>query len=149
MQKHKTILRILQFKLSNKDLDVKLHSFIPSIGLWFKLYNIDLDIIDRCSASFQVAEEQAKSEKGALLEEDLSGFNFRKLVEQKPELKEELLDFRDYLLASSSQEETLKVNIEAHENFLTVLQGHIKFDFRSKSHVSQGVGNLNFRWKEP
>ena len=41
----------------------------------------------------------------------MSGFNFKRLVERKPELKQELLGFRDYLLASSSADESLKVTL--------------------------------------
>lgn len=41
--------------------------------------------------------------------EELQGFDFARLAERRPELKQELLGFRDHLLASSSTEETLKV----------------------------------------
>lgn len=37
-------------------------------------------------------------------------FDFDTLVKRKPELKQELLGFRDHLLASSSAEETLKAS---------------------------------------
>ena len=41
--------------------------------------------------------------------EEVQGFDFKTLTERRPELKQELLGFRDHLLASSSAEETLKV----------------------------------------
>ena len=41
--------------------------------------------------------------------EELQGFDFARLAERRPELKQELLGFRDHLLASSSSEESLKV----------------------------------------
>lgn len=62
---------------------------------------------------------QAKQEAGEEAEADLSdegaseagGFIFSKLIQRKPHLKPELLTFRDTLLASSSQEQTLKVDL--------------------------------------
>ena len=59
----------------------------------------------------QVAAEKAASGQEELPDEDLSGFNFKLLVERKPELKQELLGFRDYLLASSSADESLKASL--------------------------------------
>ena len=41
--------------------------------------------------------------------EELQGFDFARLAERRPELKQELLGFRDHLLASTSSEESLKV----------------------------------------
>ena len=37
---------------------------------------------------------------------------FSKLMERKPGLKQELLTFRDHLLAAASQEQVLKVGLE-------------------------------------
>jgi hypothetical protein len=41
--------------------------------------------------------------------EELQGFDFKRLAERRPDLQQELLGFRDHLLASSSTEESLKV----------------------------------------
>ena len=40
----------------------------------------------------------------------MEGFLFKRLLERKPEKKQELLTLRDHLLASSSASDTLKVS---------------------------------------
>lgn len=49
----------------------------------------------------------SEGKEGSL--EELQGFDFGRLAERRPDLKQELLGFRDHLLASSSTEESLKV----------------------------------------
>ena len=65
-----------------------------------------------CSSAVQIAAEQeaareaGKEDEGPL---EVEGFLFKRLLERKPEKKQELLTFRDHLLASSSSSDTLKV----------------------------------------
>ena len=61
---------------------------------------------------------QIKAEKAAAQAEggaaggpsEVSGFDFDRLIERKPELRQELVTFRDQLLASASDEQTLKAS---------------------------------------
>ena len=59
------------------------------------------------------AAKQAQQEKGALAgdEEEVKGFLVGRLLERKPELKQELLTFRDQLLAASSSEDDVKLKV--------------------------------------
>ena len=41
-----------------------------------------------------------------------NGFDFSTLVNRVPHLEQELMTFRDHLLASASQEQTLKVTLK-------------------------------------
>lgn len=54
------------------------------------------------------------SDEGA---SEAGGFIFSKLIERKPHLKPELLTFRDTLLSSASQEQTLKVRLPRRGNW--------------------------------
>ena len=60
------------------------------------------------AAEKEAAKEAGEAEEGPL---EVQGFLFRRLVERRPELKPELLSFRDHLLATSSADgdDTLKV----------------------------------------
>ena len=60
------------------------------------------------AAEKEAAQAAGEAEEGPL---EVQGFLFRRLVERKPGLKQELLSFRDHLLASSAAEgdDTLKV----------------------------------------
>lgn len=58
----------------------------------------------------QAKQEAADAEAEAIGEGgEVEGFLFGKLLERKPELRSELLTFRDALLASAHQEQKLKV----------------------------------------
>lgn len=59
------------------------------------------------------AAKQAQQEKGALAgdEEEVKGFLVGRLLERKPELEQELLTFRDHLLAASSSEDDVKLKV--------------------------------------
>lgn len=56
------------------------------------------------------AEKAAAEAEGGTLggPKEVAGFDFDRLVERKPALRQELLTFRDQLLASTSSEQTLK-----------------------------------------
>jgi hypothetical protein len=60
------------------------------------------------AAEKEAAKEAGEAEEGPL---EVQGFLFKRLLERKPELKQELLSFRDHLLATSSADgdDTLKV----------------------------------------
>ena len=63
----------------------------------------------------QIKAEKAEAEaKGGAAggPSEVGGFNFDRLIERRPHLRQELLTFRDQLLASSSDEQTLKVALE-------------------------------------
>ena len=63
-----------------------------------------------CYGQVAAEREAAKHSGGeSSAAAEVAGFNFQRLVERKPELKQELLTFKDHLLAFSSAEETLKV----------------------------------------
>ena len=57
-------------------------------------------------AEKEAAESLGGEEQGPL---EVGGFLFKRLLERRPEKQQDLLTFRDHLLASSSQEEALKV----------------------------------------
>ena len=59
------------------------------------------------------AAKQAQQEKGALAgaKEEVKGFLMGRLLERKPELEQELLNFRDHLLAASSSEDDVKLKV--------------------------------------
>ncbi len=57
--------------------------------------------------AFNQAEARSGTQEDAA--DEVKGFDFKTLIKNKPELKQELLGFRDHLLASSSAEESLKV----------------------------------------
>ena len=65
----------------------------------------------RCPGAQVAAEQEAAREAGEADEGPLEveGFLFKRLLERKPEKKQELLTLRDHLLASSSASDTLKV----------------------------------------
>ena len=65
-----------------------------------------------CSIAVQIAAEQEAAREAGEEDEgplEVEGFLFKRLLERKPEKKQELLTFRDHLLASSSSSDTLKV----------------------------------------
>jgi hypothetical protein len=45
--------------------------------------------------------------------DEVAGFVFSRLLERRPALRQELLTFRDHLLAAASQEQVLKVSERA------------------------------------
>jgi hypothetical protein len=57
-------------------------------------------------AEKEAAKEAGEEDEGPL---EVEGFLFKRLMERKPELRQELLTFRDHLLASTSDNEALKV----------------------------------------
>ena len=59
------------------------------------------------------AAKQAQQEKGALAgdQDKVQGFLMGRLLERKPELEQELLTFRDHLLAASSSEDDVKLKV--------------------------------------
>lgn len=69
----------------------------------------------RVSCVVQVAAaKQAQQEQGDLagIEEEVNGFLMGRLLERKPQLEQELLTFRDHLLASStSSSDDLKLKV--------------------------------------
>ena len=69
----------------------------------------------RCTGAQVAAEQEAAREAGEADEGPLEveGFLFKRLLERKPEKKQELLTLRDHLLASSSASDTLKVIVPA------------------------------------
>ncbi len=59
------------------------------------------------------AEREASAKQGSGTGPMQSnGFDFTTLVNRVPHLEQELMTFRDHLLASASQEQTLKVRLE-------------------------------------
>lgn len=70
------------------------------------------------SSHCHLALTQIKAEKAAAAAEggdlggrsEVGGFDFERLIERKPALRQELLTFRDHLVASTSEEQTLKVS---------------------------------------
>ena len=59
------------------------------------------------AAEQEAAREAGEADEGPL---EVEGFLFKRLLERKPEKKQELLTLRDHLLASSSASDTLKVS---------------------------------------
>lgn len=53
---------------------------------------------------------------------EVGGFLFKRLIERRPDKEQDLLTFRDHLLASSSQEEALKVFL----SLLLSLREHVR-----------------------
>ena len=65
-----------------------------------------------CHSLVQVAAEQEAARDAGEEDEgplEVEGFLFKRLLERKPEKRQELLTLRDHLLASSSTSDTLKV----------------------------------------
>ncbi len=56
-------------------------------------------------AEKEAAKEAGEEEEGPL---EVEGFLFKRLIERRPDNRQELLSFRDHLLASSSDNEALK-----------------------------------------
>lgn len=70
----------------------------------------------RTSVAVQVAAaKQAQQEQGILAgaEEEVNGFMMGRLLERKPELEQELLTFRDHLVASSSSDDDIKLKVDS------------------------------------
>jgi len=64
--------------------------------------------------SLQAKKEAAQEAESDLLDEvasEAGGFIFSKLIERHPQLKPELLTFRDTLISSSNEDQTLKVGL--------------------------------------
>ena len=64
--------------------------------------------------SLQIKAEKAAAEtEGGTLggPREVGGFDFDRLIERKPALRQELLTFRDQLLAATSDEQTLKAGL--------------------------------------
>lgn len=58
------------------------------------------------AAEQEAAREAGEEDEGPL---EVEGFLFKRLLERKPEKRQELLTLRDHLLATSSSSDTLKV----------------------------------------
>ncbi len=58
------------------------------------------------AAEQEAARDAGEEDEGPL---EVEGFLFKRLLERKPEKRQELLTLRDHLLASSSSSDTLKV----------------------------------------
>ena len=59
------------------------------------------------------AEREASAKQGSGTGPmESNGFDFATLVNRVPHLEQELMTFRDHLLASASQEQTLKVRFK-------------------------------------
>lgn len=68
-------------------------------------------LADDVSHSAQIAAEQEAARDAGEEDEgplEVEGFLFKRLLERKPEKKQELLTLRDHLLATSSSSDTLK-----------------------------------------
>lgn len=72
------------------------------------------NILILMSMPLQIKAEKAAAEaEGGTLggPREVGGFDFDRLIERKPALRQELLTFRDQLLASTSDEQTLKAGV--------------------------------------
>jgi len=78
---------------------------LPAYGVEAVLKNMEYSAMDDKKVA---AEEGKNAGKGDGDLGELKGFNFERLLARKPELRQELLTFRDNL-ASSDEEETLKL----------------------------------------
>ena len=75
-------------------------------------------------AEKEAAKEAGEEEEGPL---EVEGFLFKRLIERRPDHRQELLSFRDHLLASSSDNEALKVrafnSLNMRHQGTSVMQG--------------------------
>ena len=91
------------------------------------------------------AAKQAQQEKGVLAgaEEEVKGFLMGRLLERKPELEQELLTFRDHLLAASSSDDDVKLKVSLC--YLSQLPRHFSFS-KSQTLLLAPAGCLFCRW---
>lgn len=83
---------------------------------------------DQVKAEKEAAKEAGEEDEGPL---EVEGFLFKRLMERKPELRQELLTFRDHLLATSSGNEALKAcSVFLHP--IVDLHAHLDHDFVMK-----------------
>eukprot|EP01098_Paradermamoeba_levis_P015161 TRINITY_DN7547_c0_g1_i1.p1 TRINITY_DN7547_c0_g1~~TRINITY_DN7547_c0_g1_i1.p1 ORF type:complete len:543 (+),score=171.85 TRINITY_DN7547_c0_g1_i1:303-1931(+) len=92
---------VLRYLPPNDERKIFLQGF--GTGLTFK--NVEYKAVDD-SKKEEKENEEAKTEEVELNEvEEIEGFNFAKIIKRKPQLKSELLLFRDSLLSSKTNEE--------------------------------------------
>ncbi|GAB4815180.1 hypothetical protein N2152v2_002226 [Parachlorella kessleri] len=83
---------------------------VPGYGVELAIKNMEYNARDDSAKA--EADPSGKGQGGRPGEEgpeEVGGFVFSKLMQRKPHLKQELLTFRDHLLAAASQEQVLKV----------------------------------------
>ncbi|KAK9839732.1 hypothetical protein WJX84_005510 [Apatococcus fuscideae] len=81
---------------------------IGGYGVELAIKNMEYSALD--DSQIKAEKAAAEAEGGALGGANaVGGFDFERLIERKPHLRQELLTFRDQLVASTSEEQTLKV----------------------------------------
>ncbi|BDA49281.1 UDP-glucose:glycoprotein glucosyltransferase 1 [Coccomyxa sp. Obi] len=81
---------------------------LPGFGVELAIKNMEYSALDdsKVEAEKEAAKEAGEEEEGPL---EVEGFLFKRLIERRPDNRQELLSFRDHLLASSADNEALKV----------------------------------------
>ncbi|KAK9811403.1 hypothetical protein WJX72_003341 [[Myrmecia] bisecta] len=79
---------------------------LPGFGVEMAIKNMEYSALDDSKVK---AAQAAAADAGDETLTEVGGFIFQKLIERKPHLRQELITFRDHLVAASAQDDTLKV----------------------------------------
>ena len=83
---------------------------LPGWGVELAIKNMEYKAIDDSKVKTESSEDANYDDLTEDLDEDVKGFVFSKLIERRPDKRDELLTLRDVLLSSSEEDDTLKVS---------------------------------------